>query len=123
MLYYLLAALVALAILIAWEPLGIYRRLLPGFARIVDAIKARLVSDARNFHRWWSVRFNALGLLILGWVQIDPVSVLGIWNAMPPHVRAFLPPNFLTYAGMALFSLSMLARMVDQKKLREQRHG
>lgn len=74
-----------------------------------------LVDNWKQAWRWWSLRFNALGLVILSWVSFDPVSVLAVWNLMPPHVRAFLPPNFLTFIGLALFGLSMLARMVKQK--------
>jgi hypothetical protein len=62
-----------------------------------------------------SLRFNALGLLILGWVQFDPVSALSVWNMMPPGVRGVIPPTFLTYVGMGLFALSMLSRVVKQK--------
>lgn len=76
--------------------------------------------------RAWSVRFNAIGLAILAWVSIDPVSVLTVWNLMPPAVRAVLPPHFVTIAGAALFALSMLARVVQQPKMVakiEEKHG
>lgn len=74
-----------------------------------------LVDNVRDFWRWWSLRFNALGLVILSWVSFDPVGALYVWNLMPVHVRAFLPANFLTFVGLALFGLSMLARVVKQK--------
>jgi hypothetical protein len=76
---------------------------------------SRLVDDWRNVWRWWSVRFNALGLAILAWVSIDPVSVLYVWSLLPDDVRAILPPGFPLYIGIGLFALSMLARVVKQK--------
>lgn len=78
----------------------------------------KLIEDwARKWWRLWSVRLNALGLAILGWVQFDPVGALAVWNMLPPDVRGVLPQNFVTIAGMTLFGLSMLARVVAQPKL------
>jgi hypothetical protein len=78
-------------------------------------LKNRLIDDWCHAWRWWSMRFNAIGLAIMGWVQFDPVSALGVWNMMPGPVRDVLPHNFVQLAGLALFALSMLARVVKQK--------
>lgn len=77
-----------------------------------------LIENARQFWRFWSVRFNALGIAILGWVQFDPVGALAVWNMMPASVRQVLPSNLLTIIGIALFALSILARVVAQPKLK-----
>lgn len=77
-----------------------------------------LIENARQFWRFWSVRFNALGIAILGWVQFDPVGALAVWNMMPAPVRQVLPSNLLTIIGIALFALSILARLVAQPKLK-----
>lgn len=77
----------------------------------------QLIANARQWWRLWSIRFNALGLLILSWVQFDPVSALGVWNMMPHIVRTVLPHNFVMLVGMGLFVLSMLARVVVQPRL------
>lgn len=82
--------------------------------KLKERVVARLVDDVRQVHRWWSVRLNAIGLLILSYVQFDPVGALGVWNMMPAPARELLPRNFLAIAGMALFGLSMLARVVKQ---------
>lgn len=78
-------------------------------------LKDKLVSDAGRWWRWWSLRFNALGLVILSWVQFDPVGALNVWNMMPTPVRAVLPQNFVMIVGMLMFGLSMLSRVVKQK--------
>jgi hypothetical protein len=80
-------------------------------------LKKLLVDNWCLAWRWWSMRFNALGLLILGYVQFDPVGALGVWNMMPHPVKSVLPQNFVAIAGMTLFALSMLARIVKQPKL------
>lgn len=79
----------------------------------------KLIDNARQWWRLWSVRLNAAGLAILAWVQFDPVGAMMAWNFMPREVRAILPPNFITIVGMILFALSMMARLLVQPKLRK----
>lgn len=80
-------------------------------------IKDHLVPEAKAWWKLWSIRLNALGLAILAWVQFDPVSVLTVWNMMPAAVTRLVPSSALTVIGMALFALSMMARLVVQKKV------
>lgn len=77
--------------------------------------------DWRLWWRMWSVRLNAAGLAILGWIQVDPVGVLSVWNMMPPDVQAAVPASALQYVGMSLVGLSLMARLVRQPKLEEKR--
>ena len=79
------------------------------------ALEKRLVDDWCLAWRWWSLRFNAVGLLILGAVNFDPAAVMWIWNGMPPYVRIHIPPSVLTTISWVLFLLAMLSRMVKQK--------
>lgn len=83
----------------------------------------RLIEGARIWWRLWSIRLNAIGLAILGYVQFDPTGALAVWNMLPYEVRRIAPPNILTIVGMALFGLSMLARLVHQPKLRRGDNG
>lgn len=71
----------------------------------------------------WSIRLNAIGLAILGYIQIDPIGALGVWNMMPAEVRRYLPPQLLLLIGMIFFALSMLARLVRQPKLEDKTDG
>lgn len=77
----------------------------------------KFIQDARNWWRLWSIRLNAIGLSILAYVQIDPVGALSVWNMMPGEVRHVLPANIVTLIGLALFGLSMVARLVVQPNL------
>jgi uncharacterized membrane-anchored protein len=106
----------------AWNelPEDQQRRWLVRADRVIQAMekpveRKLLVDDARDFWRWWSVRLNAAGLAILTWVQFDPVGVLYVWSLMPDEIRWILPPRFLAIVGLALFALSMIARVVKQK--------
>lgn len=84
---------------------------------MIGWIKDHLVPGARLWWRWWSIRFNAIGLAILAWVQFDPVSVLAVWNMMPAQVRNVMPEHALTILAVIFFGLAMLARVVRQPKL------
>lgn len=84
---------------------------------MLEWIKTRLVPEARAWWKLWSIRFNSAGLFILSLAQFDHIGVLSIWNMMPPAVTRVLPPEFLTWVGMTLFGLGMLARFVKQPKL------
>lgn len=84
---------------------------------MIDWFKDRLVPEVRQAWRWWSIRLNALGLAILGWVQFDPVGALSVFNMMPSSVRAALPPHFLTGIAFFFFALAMIARLVKQPNL------
>lgn len=77
----------------------------------------QLVENARQWWKLWSIRLNGIGLAILAWVQIDPVSALAVWNMMPGDVRRVLPTNIVTIVGLSFFALSMIARLVVQPKL------
>jgi len=79
----------------------------------------KLLPHWRQLWRSWSVRLNALGLAILGWFAVDPVSLLSVWNMMPPSVRDLIPEQLVSGLGALLFLLAMVARLVRQPKLRE----
>lgn len=85
--------------------------------KLIDQIRARLINNAKDWWRFWSIRFNAAGIAVLTFAQFDPVQTLGVWNMMPGSVRAALPANLLTIIGMGLFALSMLSRVIDQRKV------
>jgi len=114
MLTFWVALVAALLVLVVWDPANYRKNPRTPLARSIAWIRARLVDDARNFLRWWSVRFNLAGLALLSWVQFDPIGVLAVWNMAPAGVKAVLPPSFVLYVGFALSGLSILARVVKQ---------
>ena len=77
----------------------------------------KLIDNWKQSWRMWSIRLNAVGLAMLAWIQIDPVSVMIVWNMMPIDARRVLPDNFLMIVGSSLFALSMIARLVRQEKV------
>lgn len=80
-------------------------------------IRDHLVPEARAWWLLWSTWFNIAGLAILGWIQIDPVSLLAVWNMMPAAVTRHVPPSVLLTIGTLLFVLSAISRFVRQPKV------
>lgn len=87
------------------------------FNKVKAWIKDHLIDDAVDWWKLWSVRLNAMGLALLAWIQIDPVSVLGVWNMMPSSLKQVVPTNIFQIVAVILFLLGMLARVVRQPKL------
>jgi hypothetical protein len=84
---------------------------------MIDWINNHLVPEARDWWRLWSVRLNAIGLLVLSWLWVDPVTILAVWNMLPVPVAKTIPQPVVYAIGAALFALSMMSRLVVQKKV------
>lgn len=81
----------------------------------------KLVPDWRLMLQAWSVRLNAIGVILLGWFAVDPVSVLAVWNMMPAAVRDLVPSQIVSITGAVLFAFAFLSKFVRQPKLEEKR--
>jgi len=79
-------------------------------------IRARMIDDARQWWRFWSMRLAVLGALITAFVQWFPDTLAAIWNAMPADMRGYLPEPLLHSIPVILFVAVGLARVVAQKK-------
>lgn len=55
---------------------------------LVSAIKGRLVTDWCNATKWWSVRWNALGAIVLPLMQAVPTMPAEVQALFPVAVRA-----------------------------------
>jgi hypothetical protein len=91
---------------------------------VLSKLRDKRVDEGRYWWRYWSARIQALALLIQGAMIVDPVSLLGGMNMMPPHVRNMLPEGAVKAVMVVLFTLtilSILARNVRQPKLEKRR--
>lgn len=73
-------------------------------------MRLKLIDDARLWWKMWSVRLAALGSIAVGYVLASPDVLLSTLNAMPAEVRQLFPP----FAGLALFALVTLVRLIKQ---------
>jgi hypothetical protein len=51
-----------------------------------QSISKRLVDDYRQALKWWSVRWAALGAIVLPALNVVPAS-------LPPEIQALFPPS------------------------------
>jgi hypothetical protein len=80
-------------------------------------IDMKLIPHWRAMWRAWSVRLNAVGLVIMGWVFFDPSAALFLLNSMPLAVQRLLPGNIITLLSVLFYAAAILARIVKQPKL------
>ena len=86
-------------------------------SRFLCAIRARLIADWRLFFRFWSVRLNGLGLLLLTGCQVATDA----WSSMPADLRHAMP--YAQGISIALLVGGLIARLIVQPKLEEKRNG
>ena len=70
----------------------------------------RLVDDARQWWRWWSVRAAALAGLVVGWATQWPQQIFGLIAYVPEHWR----PAVGAALGFAVFALPTALRLFKQ---------
>ena len=63
----------------------------------------KLVPDAKDAWRWFSIRAMAL-----------QGAVAASWLMVPDDMRASVPPEWLAGAALVLTALGVLGRLVDQ---------
>jgi hypothetical protein len=73
----------------------------------LDWLKSKLVDDWRDARRWWSVRINAIGMVILPLLVMVP--------ALPTEIQAMMPPTYRAIAVALWCAASIAARMIKQK--------
>jgi hypothetical protein len=57
---------------------------------ILQRIKAHLVDDWRYASQWWSVRWNAIGAVVLPLMTLVPELPASVQGLFPPAVRAIV---------------------------------
>lgn len=78
--------------------------------------KLQLISGWRSAWRFFSVQLALFGSLVCSLLVAFPDAMLYAWNMIPPDLKSAVPPRFLPLIGVALFVLSIFARIVKQPK-------
>ncbi len=74
----------------------------------MSLLRDRLICDWRQASKWWSVRMNAIGALLLPALTMVP--------SMPPEVQAMLPLKVRALLIGLWCIASLGARVIAQKK-------
>lgn len=80
-------------------------------------MKLKLIENARQFWRMWSIRLNAIGLAIMSYLWFDPMALLGVWQMMPPVVKSVLPLPTVNGVAAVLFVFAIISRVVHQPRM------
>lgn len=80
-------------------------------------LRNRLVSNAREVWRHWSLRIGAIGAAFVAWFVTSPETAIAAWAMLPPDLKEHLPPYLVGYFGLAMFVVSLLAKFIKQRKL------
>ena len=89
----------------------------------MNRLKLELIEDWRNFWRFWSVRLGIVGSALTAALVAFPDVALSAWAMLPADLKAFLPERYMPLFGVAVFVLSMAARVVKQNKLQSKEGG
>ncbi len=84
---------------------------------IPDKIEAYLVEHWRVVWRYWSVRLNAVGVLLASAFFAFPDFALHAWSLIPAEAKAIIPPRYMPLVGVALSAAALVASYVRQRKL------
>jgi len=77
----------------------------------------KLIEQWRSFWRMWSLRFTALGTVLLGLITASPDIITLAWANLPVEMKAYIPEQYLMYITIALFVLGMVSRIIKQEKI------
>lgn len=78
--------------------------------------KLELIEDWHLFWRFWSVQLGIVGTAITGIMVAFPDVALYAWNLLPSDLKSAIPEQYTALIGVAIFALSMVARVVKQSK-------
>lgn len=78
-----------------------------------------IVSNWREVLRHWSLWLGSVGTALVGWFMAAPESAIAAWAMLPPDLKSNLPPQLVGMFGLSLFVLSLTAKFINQRKLRQ----
>ena len=79
----------------------------------------KLVADAKDWSRWWSVRLSILGGALLTFLEIYPNVVGTIIQNLPPELKSRVDPEIFRAIGIICVLASPIARIIRQSNLDE----
>jgi hypothetical protein len=77
----------------------------------------KLVDDAKDWSKWWSVRLSIVGGGLLTFLEMYPNAVGTVIQAIPAEVRSSIHPEIFRIIGIICVIASPVARVIKQSKL------
>lgn len=79
----------------------------------------QLIPDWRQSWKFWSIRFGVLGTGLIALFTEFPTAALWVWASLPDDLKSRLPPEFMEYVALMILVGGVIARIIDQPKLKE----
>jgi hypothetical protein len=77
----------------------------------------KLVDDAKDWSKWWSVRLSILGGALLTFLEVFPSHVATVLNTLPAEISGQVPDTILKIIGIVCVLASPIARVIKQSDL------
>ena len=77
----------------------------------------KLVDNAKDWSKWWSVRLSIIGGGLLTFLEMYPNAVGTVIQAIPAELRASIPSDIFRIVGIVCVIASPVARVIKQSKL------
>jgi hypothetical protein len=77
----------------------------------------KLVDDARDWSKWWSVRLSILGGALLTLAEGFPHALATIYSTLPNEVTQAVPDGLVKVIGIICVVASPIARVIKQSDL------
>lgn len=77
----------------------------------------KLIPNWRDGWKFWSVRVQAIGILILLMLEQIPDVVYSAWEALPTELQSLIPDSSLKIVAYAALIGGIVARLLYQESL------
>jgi hypothetical protein len=82
----------------------------------------KLVNNARDWSKWWSVRLSIVGGALLTFLEVFPSHVATVLNTLPAEISGQVPDTILKAIGILCVLASPIARVIKQSRLADEGH-
>jgi hypothetical protein len=83
----------------------------------------KLVNDAKNWSKWWSVRLSIIGGALLTLAEGFPHALATILNTLPSEITQAIPDGLIKVIGILCVIASPIARVIKQQRLPDPSNG
>jgi phage-related protein len=77
----------------------------------------KLVSDANQWSKWWSVRLSIAGGVLLTFLEAFPNAVATVIQTLPDTITDQVGSDILKVIGIVCVIASPIARVIKQSRL------
>jgi hypothetical protein len=77
----------------------------------------KLVNNARDWSKWWSVRLSIVGGALLTLAEGFPHALATIYSTLPTEVTQAVPDGLIKIIGILCVLASPIARVIKQSQL------